>query len=136
MEGRARKVSVLIFLFGIFVMLGVILGGWLYSMYTTNIGFTNKATTSALRCGDYSFTVESIAFDPAKKVLSFTITNSLGDRFDSIVVESGQAKHTVNLTELVQADTETVSIPLEIEREVLIYPRGCRENNAKRFSIR
>ncbi|MBI5398375.1 hypothetical protein HZB03_02825 [Candidatus Woesearchaeota archaeon] len=136
MEGRTKKVSVLVFLFGIFVLLGVIIGGWLYSMYTTNVGFTNKATATALRCGDYSFAVESIAFDPSEKVVSFTITNLFGDRFDSIVVESGQTEHQINLTGLVQGGSETVSIPLELGPEVLIYPQGCRENNAKRFSIR
>lgn len=135
MEGRARKVSVLIFLFGIFVMLGVIIGGWLYSMYTTNIGFTKKATASTLHCGDYSFAVENIAFDPTQNQLHFTIINRLGAQIDTIVVESDHTVGAVNLTGLVQGAAETVSVPLKLKKEVLIYPQGCRENNAKRFSL-
>ena len=135
MEGRAKNVSALIFLFGIFVMLGIMLGGWLYSMYTTNIGFTKRATASAIQCGEYSFTVENLAFDPVAKTLQLSLTNTFGNPLDDIVVESNSKKQLVNLTHLTQGATETITVPLEAEQEILVYPQGCRENNAKRFVV-
>jgi hypothetical protein len=135
MEGRSKGISVLIFLLGIFVLLAVVLGGWLYNMYTTNVGYTKKTTTSALHCNDMSFTVQEIKYSPDTKTLSFMLNNGYGQSIDAIVIESNNQTQTVNLTGLVSGTSEIIEVQTELASEVLIYPRGCREDNAKRYTI-
>ena len=182
MEGRAKRISVLIFLFAVFILLAVLIGSWIYSTFTTNVGFSKRTTTSVLQCSEFSFGVENVAYDAEQQHLHFVIRNNLGATINAIVIEAvteerqsdaaqksamqtsaaqnAAAENSVaqnatalmqqvNLSGLVQQTFQEVDVEFKNSEQqiqenqsqkgkiaqVLIYPVGCRENNAKRFLV-
>jgi hypothetical protein len=131
---RHKKISTLIFLFAIFIMLAVFTGGWIYRMYVQQTAFSEQSTFDTVECGRYYFNIdpESVLYD--NRTLYFEIENSIGAAIDSLVIESAAEKKQISIR-LDQGVLQPVTLPIEAEAWVLVYPRGCRSGNFKNISI-
>jgi hypothetical protein len=133
-ESRSRKVSVIIFLFAVFIMLAIFTGGWIYRMYATQTELAEKRTFSAVECGKYYFSLkqDSIVYD--NSTVYFEIQNTIGATIDLIVVESGLEKRELNVS-IAQGTTQPVSLNMSVTNWILVYPVGCRETNFRNISF-
>lgn len=134
-EGRAKKMSVMIFLLAVFIMLVVMTGAWVYKVYSEQTTFTQERTFAAVECGKYYFDIDESTVQYEDGQLFFEFENTLGDKIQTIIVESGLSKVSVDIG-LVPGTTYPVSIPLELSGTSLkVYPEGCGDVNFKNISF-
>ena len=134
-EGRAKKMSVMIFLMAVFIMLLVMTGAWIYRMYSEQTSFAQARTLAAIECGNYYFDIDETTVTYDGEILYFEIKNTLGGKIETIIVESGPSKVSVDIG-LTSGTTYPVSIPFELYgTSLMIYPEGCEDVNFKNVSF-
>ncbi|MBU2561790.1 MAG: hypothetical protein KKD17_05830 [Nanoarchaeota archaeon] len=134
-ESRSKKISVLIFLFAIFILLVVVTGGWIYRMYTEQTAYSESKTLATVECSRYYYSInpESVLYENG--TLYFEISNTLGADIDKMVVESIGGQKEVDVGGLSQGVTLPVSVPMEVVEWAVVYPPGCRGVNFKNISF-
>ena len=133
-DSRSKKMSVLIFLFGIFVVLVAVTAGWLYKMYTEQTAFSEASTLATVECSKYYFRVQADSVSYENGTLYFEIESTLGSDIDSIVVQSMNEKKQVDVY-LTQGIVQPVSLPIEVVEWVMVSPVGCEGVNFKNLSF-
>jgi len=133
MEGRALKVSTGIFLFAIFVFLGVFVGGWMYNLYTEQTSYSKQESTSIVGCATITFDVSDAQYEAG--VLSFVIENKPGDPLEKVGVSSGDEDVIIDTPLLAGGSSQLIEVEMALGGDVLVYPVGCKEHNVKRFRI-
>jgi uncharacterized protein YpmB len=133
-ERRAKRISVLIFLFAVFIMLVVFSVSWVYKIYKEQTKFTEENTYSTVECSKYYFSINPGTVTYEGTTLSFDIKNTLGDELDTIIVESpyGQKEAKVQLS---QGLSQPVVVDLQIDSWFIVYPKDCRNANFKNVSF-
>lgn len=133
-DRRSKKISVLIFLFAIFVLLVVMTGSWIYRVYRDQTAYSEQKTFAAIECGRYYFDIkpETVSYEDGE--LYFELRNTLGKDIETIVVESSTEQKEVRV-DLSQGTVQPVSLPLEVRGWVLIYPSGCEGVNFRNLSF-
>ena len=134
-ERRSKKLSVMIFLFAIFVLLVVFTASWVYRMYTEQVAFSEEGTAAAVECGKYYFYINTNTLTYEDGVLSFDFKNTLGADIESIVVQGVSEKKEVYLGGLGQGTEYPVSVPIEIDGWVKVYPLGCERANFRNLTV-
>jgi hypothetical protein len=134
-EARSRKISLLIFLFAVFILLAVFTGSWLYRMFKEQTAYSEQKTLATVECGRYYFTIkpESVLYENG--TLYFEIENTLGADMNVINVESMAANKEVDLGGLGQGTVLPVSLQIDVSEWVLVYPKGCRGVNFKNLTF-
>lgn len=133
-HSRSKKISVMIFLLAIFIMLVVMTAGWIYKMYREQTSFTNTRTLATVECGKYYFDIDESTVSYQDGQLYFEIENTLGSKIETILVESGSSKVSVDIG-LSQGAIYPVSIPINISTSLAVYPEGCKEVNFRNISF-
>jgi hypothetical protein len=133
-DTRSKKISVLIFLFAIFVLLVVMTASWIFRVYHDQTAFSEQRTFATIECGRYYFDIkpESVSYDNG--TLYFEMENTLGKDIDNIVVESSTERKEVSIA-LSQGVVQPVSLPIEVTGWVLVYPVGCEDVNFRNLSF-
>ena len=133
-DRRSKKISVLIFLFAIFILLVVITAAWVYRMYTEQTAYSEETTFATIECGMYYFNIEpeSVSYDAG--TLYFEIGNTIGKEIETIVVQSSTETKEVSIG-LSQGIVQPVSLPIEVVGWVMVYPKGCESVNFKNLSF-
>ena len=134
-EARSKRVSLLIFLFAVFILLAVFTGSWIYKMFKEQTAFSEKKTLATIDCGRYYFNIipESVLYESG--VLYFEIENTLGADIKSIVVKSASEEKEVDLGGLGQGAVMPVSMNITLTDWALIYPKGCDGVNFRNISF-
>jgi hypothetical protein len=134
-ERRSKKLSVVIFLFAIFILLVAFTAAWIYRMYQEQTAYSESRTLATVECSKYYFDVkpESVLYEDG--VLYFEIENTLGAEILSIVVKSMNEAKEVDLGGLGQGTMQPVSLPIEVVEWVLVYPTGCEGVNFQNLSF-
>jgi hypothetical protein len=121
----------LIFLFSLFVFLGVYIGVNLYQSYVSGRAYTERVT----RCGQYSFDVYNVDYDSIN--LEFNVENTVGEEFNVLVVEVNGDIRENDLSSFSAGDISHITVEnIQIEENFLVYPAGCKGHNAKELSVR
>jgi flagellar basal body-associated protein FliL len=134
-EARSKKVSVLIFLFAIFILLAVFTAVWLYNMYKQQTSFSERQTLATVECGRYYFAIDPKSVLYENSTLYFEIENTLGADINAIMVKSATQEKEVALNGLSQGTVMPVSVPLEVAEWVLVYPKGCAGVNFRNITF-
>lgn len=130
----SKKITILFFLFALFILAAVLVGTWLVNIYRTGTGFTDSESRSLLECNRYTYEISD--FEYKDGVLSFTIDNISGLEMDNIVVESGGVKKRLDFPTLLSGNSQELSVELELSSSFRIYPEGCENNNFKEFRVK
>lgn len=130
----SKKITILFFLFALFILAAVLVGTWLFNIYRTGTGFTDAESRSLLECNRYTYEIRN--FEYKDGVLNFTIENISGLGFDSIIVESNGDIKKLEFSSLLSGSSEDLSVELELRNSFKIYPEGCANNNFKEFRVR
>ncbi len=133
-DSRSKKISVLFFMFAIFILLVVVTGGWLYKMYTEQTAYSESSTLATVECSKYYFRINADSVAYSDGVLYFEIENTLGSDIDSIVVQSLNEKKQVDVY-LTQGIVQPVSLPIEVVEWVMVSPVGCEGVNFQNLSF-
>jgi hypothetical protein len=134
-ERRSHRISVLIFLFAVFVLLVAFTASWIYRMYQEQTAYSESRTLATVECSRYYFSInqESILYEDG--MLYFEIKNTLGTDIDTIVVQSSTEKKEVTLGGLGQGIDQAVNIPLEAVGWAMVYPKGCEGVNFRNITF-
>ncbi|MBW2996716.1 hypothetical protein KY349_00075 [Candidatus Woesearchaeota archaeon] len=133
-DPRSKKISVLIFLFAIFIMLVVVTAGWIYRMYTEQTAYSEERTLATFECSRYYYVIHPDTVSYVDGTLYFEIENTLGSDIPSIMVESAVETKEVSIG-LTQGIAQPVSLEMVVEDWVLVYPRGCKDVNFKNLTF-
>jgi len=133
-EARSRKISILIFLFALFILLSVFTGSWIVKMYKEQTSFSEKKTLKTVECGRYYYTIKSESVIYENGTLYFEIENTLGSDIASIGIESMNDRKEV-LLGLGQGMSLPVSVPIDVAGWVMVYPTGCEGINFRNLSF-
>lgn len=133
-DRRSKKVSVLIFLFAIFIMLVAFTGGWLYKMYSEQTAYSEASTLATVECSRFYYRIHQESVSYENGTLYFEIENTLGADIDTIVVQSMNEEKQVDVY-LTQGIVQPVSLPIEVVEWVTIYPVGCEGVNFQNLSF-
>jgi hypothetical protein len=134
-ETRSRKVSILIFLFAVFILLAVFTGSWLYRMYKEQTDFSERKTLATVECGRYYFTIDPKSVLYENGTMYFEIENTLGADIGTIIVKSASEEKEVALGGLGQGTVMPVQIPIAVTEWVQVYPKGCEGVNFRNISF-
>jgi hypothetical protein len=134
-DRRSKKLSVLIFLFAIFILLVAVTASWIYRMYRSETEYSERSTLATVECGKYYYKINPDSVLYENKTLYFEIENTLGADIDAIVVESMTEKKEFTLGGLSQGTVYPVSLELDIVEWVLVYPSGCGGVNFQNLSF-
>ncbi len=134
-DRRSKKISVLIFMFAIFVLLVAVTASWMYRIYTEQTQYSEEKTMMTITCSQYYFVInpESVLYDGGQ--LYFEIENTLGKDIDKIVVRTSTEEAVVELDGLSQGIVHPVSVPIEVIEWAMVYPEGCDGANFKNLSF-
>ncbi|MFH1064215.1 MAG: hypothetical protein V1729_03990 [Candidatus Woesearchaeota archaeon] len=134
-DRRSKKISVLIFMFAIFILLVVVTASWLYRIYTEQTAFSEKKTMATVTCSQYYFYInnESVLYEDGK--IYFEIENIMGKDIDKIVVRTSTEEAVVDMDGLGQGIIQPVTLPIEVIEWALVYPEGCDGANFKNLSF-
>lgn len=133
-DSRSRKVSVLIFLFAIFILLVVVTAGWIYRIYMDQTAYSEERTLTTFECSRYYYGIDPETVSYVDGTLYFEIENTLGADIPSIMVESAVETKEVSIG-LTQGTVQPVSLEMAVEGWVVVYPRGCRDVNVKNLTF-
>ena len=133
-ERRSRKISVLIFLFAIFVLLVVMTASWIYKVYVEQTAYSEKRTFATIECGRYYFDIKPESVEYENGTLYFEVRNTLGKDISSLVVESSTESKMVSV-DLTQGSVQPVSLPIKVAGWVMVYPEGCEGVNFRNLSF-
>lgn len=131
---RSKKISVLIFLFAIFIVLVAVTAGWLFKMYTEQTAYSEASTMATVECSKYYFRIDPDSVAYSEGTLYFEMENTLGADMDSIVVQSVNEKKQVDVY-LTQGIVQPVSLPIEVIEWVMVSPAGCEGVNFQNLSF-
>ncbi|MBN1544354.1 hypothetical protein JW898_02725 [Candidatus Woesearchaeota archaeon] len=134
-ESRSKKISVLIFLFAIFILLVVVTGSWLYRMYTEQTAYSESRTLATVECSRYYYSIDPGSVLYENGTLYFEISNTLGADISTIVVESTGGQKEVDVSGLGQGATFPVSVRIDVVEWAVVYPSGCKGVNFKNLSF-
>lgn len=133
-ERKSKKMSMLMFLFAIFILLSVITASWLYKMYTEQTAYSESSTLATIECSKYYFSIEPESVLYEDNTLYFEVKNTLGANLEDLIVKSYSEEKTVHIN-LDQGSTQPVSIPIDVVEWVLVFPAGCEGVNFKNLSF-
>jgi hypothetical protein len=133
-ERQAHKYAVMFFLLAVFILLAAVTAAWLYKVYTEQTTFSEKKTLATVECGRYYFSIDENTVAYHNGTLYFEIENTLGAEIKDIIVESSTETKELNMT-LAQGMIQPVSLPMEFDAWVLVYPRGCEGINFKNITF-
>lgn len=129
-----KKISWGIFLFALFIFLALWIGLTMYTIYTSKTTEAKSSTKSSIECSTYAFEISEINYSDEK--LTFRIKNTIGEDFETLVIESGNIQNKASLKSFYEGEERTVAIDsIVIEKEFSVYPEGCKEYNVKKFNI-
>ncbi len=133
-EARSKKISILIFLFAVFIMLAFFTASWIYRMYTEQTAFSEKKTLATVECGRYYFSIlpESILYENG--TLYFEVENTMGAEVETFVVQSVNDQKEVYVA-LGQGSVQPVSLAIDVTEWALVYPKGCEGVNFRNISF-
>jgi len=131
MPSSSRKITVLIFLFSLFVFLGVYIGVNIYQSYVSGRAYTERVS----KCGQYSFDVFNVDYDGIN--LGFNVENTAAEEFNVLVVEVDGDTRENDLGSFGSGDISHITVEnIQIEEKFFVYPAGCKRHNAKELSVR
>lgn len=133
-DRKSKKISVIIFLFAIFVLLVAFSASWIYKIYKEQTAFSEQNTLSTVECSKYYYFIDPDAVEYYNGTLSFNIKNTLGREIETIVVESASETKEFNIY-LGQGMTQPVSSDFIIDGWFLVYPKDCRNVNFRNISF-
>jgi len=133
-DRRSKKISVLIFLFGIFAILVAVTAGWLYKVYTEQTAYSEQSTLATVECSRYYFKIDPDSVMYENGTLYFEARNTLGADVDVLVLESATDMKEVAVS-LSQGLTIPVSVDIDIVEWVTVYPVGCKGVNFQNLSF-
>lgn len=133
-DGRSKKISVIIFLFAIFILLVGFTGSWLFRMYSEQTAYSESRTLATVECSRYYFTVppQSVLYENG--TLYFEVTNTLGADINTLVIECASESKEIEVN-VGRGITVPVSVPINLVEWALVYPQGCRGVNFKNLSF-
>ena len=133
-ERRSNKISVLIFLFAIFLLLVAVTASWIYKIYNEQTAYSEARTIATIECGRYYYDIkeETVSYDTG--TLYFEVGNNLGKDIDSIMVKSRTETKEITI-DLGRGTVQPVSVPIEVSGWVMVYPVGCEGINFRNISF-
>lgn len=133
MTHTSKKVSILIFLIALFVLLAVLTGSWLYKIYIGHTNFTDKESSHIFECSGRIFKISQVAYGDG--LLNFTITNTYGEPFDTLIVRSENITKEVELYDLIEGSSQDIGVEIFINGSVDLFSKGCEEYDKKTYSV-
>ena len=133
-ERRSNKISVLIFLFAIFILLVVVTASWIYKIYVEQTEYSEERTIATIECGRYYYDIKEETVLYENGTLYFEIGNNLGKDMDDIIVQSSTESKEVSIM-LSRGTVQPVSVQISVEGWVMVYPVGCKGLNFRNISF-
>lgn len=133
-KARGDNITMKIFLWFIFIVLGLSMAFWLFSMYQQYIssGEIEKGTLGTLGCSGYTFKIFGIDYEGEQ--LTFTIKNTIGDPIDFLEIKSEFETRTEDLGYLSSGREKQIILKdFKIKDNFVVYPEGCLRYNSKEF---
>lgn len=133
-ERRSSKISVLIFLFAIFILLVVVTASWIYKIYQEQTAYSEARTLATIECGRYYYDIneESVLYENG--TLYFEVGNTLGKDIDEMIVQSSTESKKVDIM-LSRGTIQPVSVDIAVAGWVMVYPVGCEGVNFRNISF-
>lgn len=135
-----KKFSTMVFLLAVFIFLAMFISMWIYGIYVDNAGYAKKTSTNSISCTSYSFDVKNLLY--SDNMLSFDIENTIGDEFSELIVEKRgdeAGAKTIPLSNFQMGMQEHVVITemtnIVENDEIILYPKGCKGANEKKYLI-
>ena len=133
-ERRSNKISVLIFLFAIFILLVVVTASWIYKIYQEQTAFSEARTIATIECGRYYYDIKEDTVSYDNGTLYFEVGNNLGKDIDKMIVQSSTESKEVDIM-LSRGTVQPVSVPISVAGWVMVYPVGCKGINFRNISF-
>lgn len=134
-DRKSKKISVLIFLFAIFILLVAVTASWIYRVYKEQTSYSEDRTMATVACSQYYFDIDPQSVLYTDGNLYFEIENTLGKDIDKLVVQTSVDEKVVELSGLGQGVVQPVSLPIEVIEWAVVYPEGCKSANFKNLSF-
>ena len=124
----AGSKTFILVLLGIFLVLAVFLGVWIFKLYNVNMSATDK-TLKTVDCVGYVYTITESSYDSTAGRLSVAAKNLNYAENDLVLLTVASQNKTVNSTfvnTIIPGESGTLNfvIPL-INGSFRIYPPGC-----------
>ncbi|MBU0536691.1 MAG: hypothetical protein KKE20_07020 [Nanoarchaeota archaeon] len=133
MAEQTKKITLYIFLLGLFLTLAFFVGVHIYNIYSSGTRTSTDTTKSSLECS-FSFSLNKLTYSFPQ--FSFNLRTSDIDRFKNLVISVEGIETEVPLSEFFDYEQNVVITDIVIEDTFIVYPKGCKDYNAKQCSIR
>lgn len=134
MAAQSTKITLYIFLFALFIMLGMVIGIRIYNIYTGSKAATEKTIKSTMGCEFFSFSVSNILYEQGS--LSFDLKTTDDKLLKKIViVGDNDMKKEIELGRFLGFEQRVDAGQIEVSDSFGVYPYGCESQNSKRCSV-
>jgi hypothetical protein len=130
-----NKFSVTLFLIALFVFLSVVIAMWISNIYFEKARYAEKTSVDVINCASFEFEISNIAY--SGNTLSFDIQNSVGSKFEGIIIESdsGEMKE-IPLENFEIGSFLHKTTDIKLTASFKAHPKGCSKNDyAKEYFI-
>ncbi len=132
MAEQSKKITLYIFLLGLFIFLAFFLGAHIYNIYVSTTSSSDQTTKSSLDCA-FSFSISNIEYELPE--LSFTLKVSDDKAMDTIVIKAEGVETKASLGEFFDFRQDVLVEDVIIQDTFRVYPEGCEEYNLKECNI-
>jgi hypothetical protein len=132
-----KKITITIFLFALFVFLGIFIFLLGYSTTTSSGNYSRQVSKSTIECTGITFDIVGGSMSYENSVLRFTIESFGGGSASRLVVASeNETWFTPQLDFRADVDRKIKIENITIKDKFRIYPEGCDGYNVKECDLK
>lgn len=136
MPERSKRITIAIFLFSIFIFLGIVVFVVIFSTARSTGNYSRMTTMSSVECLGITFRVIPNTITYEENTLSFVIDSVGGGSVTQLVITSGgEERETPEVDFRGRVKRKITIKDIEFEGNFTIYPKGCKNYNMKQCSL-